>query len=93
MYEAYVRENKIEDKSEEEKNLELIVSIIKTKNELDAAHKNFEFAEDGLVDYYSYQIKASKSKLDYLIKQVKQKGLAVDMINNLQIGLEQTEAI
>ena len=29
-YEDYVRENKIEDKSEEEKNLELIVSIIKT---------------------------------------------------------------
>ena len=35
-YEEYVRENKIEDKSEDEKNLELIVSIIKTKNELDA---------------------------------------------------------
>ena len=33
-YEEYVRETKIEDKSEEEKNLELIVSIIKTKNDL-----------------------------------------------------------
>ena len=52
-YEEYVRENKIEDKSEDEKNLELIVSIIKTKNELDSAHKNFEYAEEGLIDYYS----------------------------------------
>ena len=31
-YEEFVKENKIEDKSEDEKNLELIVSIIKTKN-------------------------------------------------------------
>ena len=51
-YEDYVKENKIEDKSEEEKNLELIVSIIKTKSELDSAQKNFEFAEEGLIDYY-----------------------------------------
>ena len=31
VYEQYTRENKIEDKSEDEKNLELIVSIIKKK--------------------------------------------------------------
>ncbi len=73
--------------------IELLKSILDTKRELTIANKNFETAEDELIDYYSYQIKASKSKLDYLIKQVKQKGLAVDMINNLQIGLEQTEAI
>ena len=73
--------------------IELLKSILDTKRELTIENKNFETAEDELIDYYSYQIKASKSKLDYLIKQVKQKGLAVDMINNLQIGLEQTEAI
>ena len=73
--------------------IELLKSILDTKRELTIANKNFETAEDELIDYYSYQIKASKSKLDYLIKQVKQKGIAVDMINNLQIGLEQTEAI
>ena len=50
-YEEYVRENKIEDKSEDEKNLELIVSIIKTKNELDAANKNFEYEDE---EYYYY---------------------------------------
>ena len=62
MYEEYIRENKIADKSEDEKNLELIVSIIKTKNELNSAQKNFEFAEEGLIDYYSYQIKANQNK-------------------------------
>lgn len=85
MYEAYIRENKIEDKSEDEKNLELIVSIIKTKNELDSANKNFEFAEDGLVDYYSYQIKANQTKLDYLMKKAQIKGIALDMINEIYI--------
>ena len=85
MYEIYVKENKIEDKSEEEKNLELIVNIIKTKNELYSAHKNFEFAEEGLVDYYSYQIKANQTKLDYLIKKAQKKGIALDMINEIYI--------
>lgn len=84
-YEEYVRENKIEDKSEDEKNLELIVSIIKTKNELDAASKNFEYAEEGLIDYYSYQIKANQTKLDYLMKKAQQKGIVLDMINEIYI--------
>lgn len=82
-----IKEEKI--KSE----IELLKSILDTKRELVIADKNFECAEEELVDYYSYQIKASKAKLDYLIKQVKEKGVEVDMINNLQIGLEETEAI
>lgn len=85
MYEKYIREDKIEDKSEDEKNLELIVSIIKTKNELDNANKNFEFAEGGLIDYYSYQIKANQSKLDYLMKKAQKKGIVLDMINEIYI--------
>lgn len=85
MNDGYIRETKIEDKSEDEKNLELIVSIIKTKNELDTAHKNFEYAEEGLIDYYSYQIKACKTKLDYLIKKAQKKGIVLDMINEIYI--------
>lgn len=85
MSDEYIRETKIEDKSEDEKNLELIVSIIKTKNELDAAHKNFEYAEEGLIDYYSYQIKACKTKLDYLMKKAQKKGIVLDMINEIYI--------
>ena len=73
--------------------IELLKSITETKRELFIANKNFEVAEDDLIDYYSYQIKANKAKLDYLIKEVKTKDLAVDMINSLEIGLEQTKEI
>ena len=76
-----------------ENEIELLKSIVTTKRELAIANKNFESAEKELVDYYSYQIKASKAKLDYLIKQVKTKGISVDMINNLKIGLEEIKAI
>lgn len=73
--------------------IELLKSITETKRELFIANKNFEVAEDDLIDYYSYQIKANKAKLDYLIKKVKTKGLVVDMINSLEIGLERTKVI
>jgi len=76
-----------------ENEIELLKSILATKRELAIANKNFDLAEEELIDYYSYQIKASKAKLDYLIKQVKTNGIEVDMINNLQIGLEETRAI
>lgn len=82
-----IKESKIKNE------VELLKSILETKRDLSTANKNFELAEEGLVDYYSYQIKASKAKLDYLIKQVKQKEISVDMINNLKLNIEQTKAI
>ena len=66
-----------------EKKIELIVSVLKTKRELELANKNFETAEAGLVDYYVYQIKASKSKLDFLVNKAKQRGISLDMIEEL----------
>ena len=72
---------------------ELIKSIMKAKQELLVANKNFEGAEDELIDYYSYQIKASKAKLNYLIKQVKQKKLKLDVVNNLKMDIERTKVI
>jgi len=83
MYEEFERENIIIDKTEEEKKIELIISVIKAKRELDLACKNFETAEAGLVDYYVYQIKASKSKLDFLMNKAKQKGISLHMIEEL----------
>ena len=85
MSEEYIREEKIRDKSDEEKDLELIVNVIKTKKELNEAHKNFEYAEEGLIDYYSQQFKANQTKLDYLMKKARKKGIAVDMINEIYI--------
>ena len=65
-----------------EKKQELIVSIIKTKRELEKCNKNFEFAKEELIDYYLYAIKANQAKLDYLIKLAKARGIKVDMIND-----------
>lgn len=81
MKEIYEREYKITDKSDSEKTKDLVKSIIETKNDLIKAYKNYEFAEKGLIDYYSYNIKAYQTKLDYLIKQAKDKGINVNNIN------------
>lgn len=69
--EDYIRENEILDLSEEEQKLQVLKSILKTRNDLKQAHINFEFAEDELVDFYSYQIKANQAKLDYLTRLAK----------------------
>lgn len=74
-----MRKNKVD--------FELIECILKTKKDLEIANKNFEQAEDEMIDYYSYQIKANKAKLDYLIKEVKEKGFSLDMINELKIRI------
>ena len=83
--EEYIRENKIIEKSEEEKELELMLSIIKVKKELEEANKNFEFAEGDLIDYYTYQIKANIAKFDYLLKNAKEIGMEIDMIDQIDI--------
>ena len=91
--EFYVKEGKIIEKSEIEKEIELIRTIIKTREELKAANNNFEFAKEDLVDYYTYQIKANQSKLDYLIKLAKLNGIEVDMITDKQYSNFYDEAI
>lgn len=75
----------VRDKTEEQKSVELVVSILKTKKDLDMANHNFEFAEKELIDYYAYQIKANKSKLDYLMKKAKEQGIALDMTNEIYL--------
>ncbi len=85
MHEEYVRENKLREKTDKELDLELIKSIIKTKNDLNNLNKNYEFAEDELIDYYLYQIKANQSKLNYLLKKAKKKGIILEMFNEIGI--------
>ncbi len=79
----YQKEDIVLEKTEEERNIELIISVLKTKRELDLANRNFETAEPGLIDYYVYQIKANKSKLDFLVNKAKQKGISLNMIEEL----------
>ena len=86
MQNQYIREQKIIEKTELEKEIELIKSIIKTREKLKNANKNFEYAQEDLVDYYSYEIKANQAKLDYLIKIAKTKGIQVDMISDMQFA-------
>ncbi len=79
----YVKEQAIQEKTEIEKETELITNIIKTREDLKKANRNFEYAQEELVDYYIYQIKAMQAKLDYLIKLAKAKGITVDMIKEI----------
>ena len=65
------------------------MSVLKTKKELDLATRNFETAENGLIDYYTYQIKASKSKLDFLVNRARDKGISLGMIEELYFRTNQ----
>ena len=90
MREEYVKDSqKIIEKTQQEVNLELIKSIIKTKKDLENSNINYEFAEGELIDYYLYQIKANQAKLNFLLKKAKQNGIMLDMIN--EIGIRKLE--
>ena len=78
-YEYIKEKEEIKDKTENEKRLELIMSVIKTKNDLENARRNYEFAEGNLIDYYLYEIKANQSKLDYLLNNANKLGIEVDL--------------
>lgn len=91
MQEEFIKENNIKDKTDVEKEIELVRNIITVKEELKVANENFEFVEDELIDYYTYQIKANQSKLNYLIRQAKTKGITIDMINQIKISLYKEE--
>lgn len=88
MYEKYIKEKPVFSKKEKFPNSDLIRCIIKTREDLENASKNFEFAEGELIDYYLYQIKATQSKYDYLLKKAKKSGLLVDMIDEIEIKQE-----
>lgn len=82
MYESYIKEVPIIDLNKEESESEILKSIVDSQKKLELAHKNFEYARGDLVDYYAYQIKSEQSKMDYLIKQAKDKKIELDKINN-----------
>lgn len=84
MTEEYRKEQKIIERNEFQKEKDLIKIIIKTKEEIQNANKNFEFADSDLVDFYIYEIKAHQAKLNYLIKVAKTKGINVDFIKDIE---------
>ena len=87
MQEDYLMEKMVKGKTDREKEIELMQTILETKEMLKLAISNFEYAEDDLIDYYTYQIKAHQSKLDYLIKIAKRKGIVLNRVNELKVRL------
>ena len=84
MQEEYMLEKMLKVKTDKQKEFELMQTIIETKELLKVARSNFEYAEDDLIDYYTYQIKAHQSKLDYLIKIAKRKGFVLSRVDELR---------
>ncbi len=84
IYEKYVKERIIQKKKTKE-NADLISCIIKTREDLVNANNNYEYADGDLIDYYLYQIKATQSKYNYLLKKAKQAGLLVSMLDQIEI--------
>jgi len=85
IYEKYIKENNFVSKKTKILNEDLIRSIINTREDLIIANKNFEFAEGELIDYYLYQIKATQSKYNYLLRKAKKSGLLVSMLDEIEI--------
>jgi len=87
MREEYIRERKIIDKTDKERREELVKSILTAREELEQLNKNFEYADNDMIDYYTYELKANQSKLDYLIKFAKNKGISLDMIEAVKMKM------
>lgn len=88
IYEKYIKEDNFFVKKDKDVNNDLVRSIIRTREDLDNANRNFEFAEGELIDYYLYQIKATQSKYNYLLKKAKKDGLFVSMLDELELKKE-----
>ena len=91
MEEEYIKEKDIIENNEIENVRELIRNIIKTREQIKIDNINFDYAKDGLIDYYIYKIKANQAKLEYLIGIAKIKGIRVDMIKDKKITINMKE--
>ena len=87
MEEEYLLNKMIKGKTNIEKEMELLQNIMETREKLKNARNNFEYAEDDMIDYYIYQIKANQSKLDYLIKLAKKKGVILSRDKEVKIRM------
>lgn len=85
IYTKYIKENKNSNAKNINPNLELIHSIFRTQSELISATNNYDYAEGDMIDYYSYHIKATKSKLDYLLKNAKSRGIVIDRLEQIEL--------
>lgn len=55
---------------------DLIDNLKNAQDDFETAVSNYEFAkEPELIDYYTYKIKATQTRYQYLLKKAKEKGL------------------
>ena len=73
MEEEYLLNKMIKGKTEKEREIELMQNIIETKEKLQNARKNFEYAEDGMIDYYILSNKGKSIKIRLFNKISKEK--------------------
>ena len=72
----YLFEKITKTKPEDTDTLDLIKHLKCAQNEFETAIQNYEFAIDPeLVDYYTYNIKATQTRYEYLLKKAKERGL------------------
>ena len=88
MRSEYVKETVIVEKSESDKEKELMGTIMKTKKKIKEAADNYQYAEGKLIDYFLYTMKAEQAKLDYLIARAKAQGLTFDLMDNAKVRNE-----
>ena len=92
-YESAFRATCVQDTTDREQNdvsYEVTEKTLQTLKEMlmekiGYADRSSLFLQEGLIDYYSYQIKANQTKLDYLMKKAQKKGIVLDMINEIYI--------
>ncbi len=81
--EDYIKDKNFIEFSDNDKKNQLMQNILQAQRDLNQAHINFEYAEDELIDFYTYQIKATQSKLDYLTKLAKSQNLENTLSNEI----------
>ncbi len=93
MKAQYEKETIIEEKTEAEKDKELMLTILQTKKSIQEASINYEYADGKLIDYFLYTVKAEQAKLDYLIEKAKSKGLTLEITENANLKNGQFKSV
>ena len=72
----YLLEKITKTQPEDTDTVELIKNLKSAQDDFETAVNNYEFANDPeLVDYHTYNIKATQTRYQYLLRKAKEKGL------------------
>ena len=72
----YLLDKLSKSKSYDDDTQDLINNLKNAQHEFETAVSNYEFAsEPELIDYYTYKIKATQTRYQYLLKKAKERGL------------------